>query len=560
MTKTKKKIKFPKKTITAIVVLGALVAGYFALQKEEIQVTLELRQSTATIGTIMQTLDSSGTIEAYEEYTVTALVKGDIIEDNVEVSSIVEKDQLLYHIDSSETENNIIKAENTLTKQRTSYQQTIDSLENLNIKTNMTGTVMEVYVSVGSNVTNQTTIAKITDLSTLQITLPFHKANSDDITVGSMANVLVEEAGEMLMGTVTGVSNSEYISNTGALVREVQIEVKNPGVLTENYTGSATINGATSADTSNFSYKYSSTITAGTSGEISKLNIMNGDAVTKNQVIAVAYDEDMDTTIENAKLTLEDSILTYETTLDTLNDYKITSPITGTIMQKNYKAGDTLSSSNSSLAVVADMSKVKFQMSVDELNVSNLSMDAEVIVTADAIDYRTYMGRIESIGLIGSQSSGVTTYPIIVVIDDPEGLLPGMNVTADIVIKQEQNVVTIPSSYVARGNTVLISESDASNYEKSDSGEPGTISQMASPIDGYVYLCIESGISDGTTVAITNGLKEGTKVYMQSVVATGMNQEDNSNSFSFGGMTSGGMTGTTGGPSSNTGTTTRPGR
>lgn len=544
MTKIFKKLKITKMKVIALIVVAGLVGGYFAFQEKEIEMTTEIRETTATIGSVVDLLDSSGTIEAYETYDIVSLVQGEILEDTFELSSEVTENQILYTVDSSDSESNITKAENALTKQQTSYQAIVDSVDDLNIKSTMDGTIMDVFVAVGDNVSNSTQIASMINLDVLEIVLPFHFAEAQNISIGDTASVTVQEFGETIDGTVTSVSNGSYISSKGSQVSEVRIEVKNPGVLTDVYTGSAVVNGSSSADTGDFTYKYTTTLTAGTSGELTSVNIMKGDYVTLNQIIAVAYDEDMEDTLEDAELTLDDAISDYQTTIDSLDDYYITSPINGTIMSKNYKAGDTITSTNNTtLAIVADMSRVKFEMSVDETNVSLLEVGTEVIVTADAIDYRTYTGHIESIGLIGSQSSGVTTYPVVVVVDDTEGLLPGMNITADIIIDQAVDVVTLPSSYVSRGNMVLISEEDASNYQVTETAEVGKVSSADSGIEGYVYLYIEIGLSDGTTVAIPSGLQAGTTVYMQSVVATGANEVTEEAGFSMPGMTTGATSG-----------------
>ncbi|MFI3226111.1 MAG: efflux RND transporter periplasmic adaptor subunit [Clostridia bacterium] len=516
-----KKFKLPIKKIIAVILVAAIGFGAYSYFKEtEVQVTVELRESVATIGTVENLLDSSGTIEAYETYTISSLVDGEILEDYFELSDEVTEDQLLYHIDSSEIENNLTQAANSYTRQQNTYQSVMDSVADLNIRTSTAGTVMEVNVILGDTVSSNTQIAYILDLENMEITLPFHETDVANISVGDTAYITVQEVGETITGTVRTISNSTYISDTGSRVTEVAINVTNPGVLTDAYTGSATINGYSSAATSDFGYRFSQTVTAGTSGDISSINVIKGDKVTSNQIIAVAYDDDMDTTVQNATLTLEDSQISYEKTLDSLEDYDITSPITGTIMSKSYKAGDTIESFDS-MAVIADMSKVKFEMSIDESNIQLIDENSQVIIVADAIEDKEYIGYIESIGLIGTAMSGVTTYPIVVVIEETDGLLPGMNVTADIVIDQAVDVVTIPSSYVSRGNIVLISEADAANYEVSDSGEPGTISPEPSPIEGYVYLCIATGVSDGTTVEVTAGLSEGTTVYSQALVVTG---------------------------------------
>ena len=57
-----------------------------------------------------------------------------------------------------------------------------------------------------------------------------------------------------------------------------------------------------------------------------------------------------------------------------LEDYSIKSPIDGVVLSKEYKAGDSINSNykGTSLMVVANMSKVKFDMSIDELDIAKV--------------------------------------------------------------------------------------------------------------------------------------------------------------------------------------------
>ena len=82
--------------------------------------------------------------------------------------------------------------------------------------------------------------------------------------------------------------------------------------------------------------------------------------------------------------------------------------------------------------------------------------------------------------------------------DDTEGLLPGMNVNADIVVAEIKGVLTIPNEAVERGNVVLITEDSPSAANKIDKESP----------EGYVYVEVEVGLSDDDNVEIVSGLQE----------------------------------------------------
>ena len=64
--------------------------------------------------------------------------------------------------------------------------------------------------------------------------------------------------------------------------------------------------------------------------------------------------------------------------------------------------------------------------------------------------------------MAGTTTNGVTTYPIEVQIEDTEGLLPGMNVSTEIIVNQVEDVVAIPVGAVVRGDKVLVKTGNTS--------------------------------------------------------------------------------------------------
>ena len=91
-------------------------------------------------------------------------------------------------------------------------------------------------------------------------------------------------------------------------------------------------------------------------------------------------------------------------------------------------------------------------------------------------------------------------------------LLPGMNATAEIVTESADNVLSVPNAAITRGNYVLVTKDSPSAANADDS--------MTAP-DGYVYVKVETGVSDDDYIAITSGLTaEDTVAYDSSYSTT----------------------------------------
>ena len=165
------------------------------------------------------------------------------------------------------------------------------------------------------------------------------------------------------------------------------------------------------------------------------------------------------------------------------------------------------------------------QMSVDELDVSNVKAGQSVVITSDAVENATYSGTVTSVGIEGTTSGGVTTYPVTIRIDKTDGLLPGMNVDAKIVVQSSSDALAVPVSAVVRGNTVLVQKSG-----KATAGEVLQANSDGLP-DGFEYVEVTLGVSDDDYIEVKSGLSEGDIIAVQTV-----SSDTGNSSSSSGGM------------------------
>lgn len=96
--------------------------------------------------------------------------------------------------------------------------------------------------------------------------------------------------------------------------------------------------------------------------------------------------------MQNASDNLRSAQMSMEDTEDQLNSYTITSPISGTVISKEVKAGDTVSNTagSTSLCTIYDLSYLQMTVNVDELEILSIKEGQSVTITADAISGRTF--------------------------------------------------------------------------------------------------------------------------------------------------------------------------
>lgn len=484
-------------SVTAVLLLA--LAGKFLLVQRPAAAAISYTEESVAKRTITNSLTGSGTLQPANSYTVTTLIEGEVLSANFEEGETVEADTVLYEIDSDDAAANIEKAQISLNQAQRSYESTA---ENQTVQANSSGTLYTLEVKKGDEVSQGQTIATIRNDSTMTLTVPFPAEDAATFYVGQAAQVTLDGSFETLSGTVETVSGSEVVGTGNTVTRKVTIAVQNPGGLSASQVAAASVNGLGSAGNGTFTYQSESTVTASASGTVTAVHASEGSTVSKGQTLITLGGDDLEDQLQNAADSLRNAELSMENTQKQLENYTITSPISGTIIDKEYKAGDTVESGET-LCTIYDLSYLEMTLSIDELDISTVEVGQAVQITADAVEGKTFTGTVTKVSVAGTTSGGITSYPVTVRIDEADELLPGMNVDAEIVLEEAADTLAIPSSAVTRGsgNTSLV-------LVTQDSPSAANAVEQEAP-EGYAYVQVETGISDDSYVQILSGLQEG---------------------------------------------------
>jgi len=528
---------------TALIALLLILAIIFLLipkrgKNTEMPVTSE---ATVTRRNLTDAVTGSSVLKPNAEYTVVPMVTGEITEAPFEEGDVVEEGQLMYRFDSADAEKDFERTQLSIQKTQLSYQDTMDTINNLNVISKISGTVRELKVQEGDTVNNGAQLATVYDDSNMEIRLPFNSIDADSIHKGDTAILTLIGNGSTLAGTVTAVSSAAQSIGGYMSVRYVTIKVANPGALTSSDSATAMIGDIACNDVGTFEPVMDYEITAKASGTIETLTIAEGDHVSVGQLVAVLDSSSAQTQRLNAEISMRDAELSLEKAQEKLNEYTITAPISGTVVAKNKKAGDKIESGNISsdntLALIYDMSSLYCELDIDELDIKKISVGQTATITADASD-RIYTGTVENVSVSGTiGSNGVTTYPVKIRLTDfDDALLPGMNVEASIAIATAENALSVPVSSVNRGNIVYVKGEKTSQEDRAP--------------EGYYSVEVTCGVTTDSFVEILSGLNEGDVVYApaqetrQTMMFPGMGgMPGGMGGGMSGGMRSGGMPG-----------------
>ena len=477
----------------------AVAGGVFLLRPQQAKpasVDASYTEAAPERRDVTNTLSGTGTLNPANTYTVKSLVDGKVLTGTIEEGDIVEESNVLYTIDSSDASTNFEKAEIAMQQAQRSYDKVVDRQY---VRAEVAGVVSSLKVTKGDEVTSGQEVAVIRDSSRMLLTLEFPAADAANFSVGQSAAVTLDGTFEQLDGTVTSVSGTDALSAGNLLTRTVTITVKNAGGLTTAQAATASINGVSSIGSATFGYQAERTLTAQAAGTVTSINVQEGSEVAKDDIILGLSGDDLTESIQSASESLRSAEISMQNLQDAMNNYTITAPISGTIIEKDAKVGDAVKAGDT-LCIVYDLSYLEMSINVDELQISSISVGQKVQITADAVPDKTYVGTVTRVSMKGASNGGTTTYPVTIRIDDTDGLRPGMNANAEIVVAEAKNALVVPNAAVVRGSYVLVTK-DSPSAANADT-------TMEAP-EGFVYVPVKTGVSDDDYTQIVSGIQEG---------------------------------------------------
>lgn len=182
----------------------------------------------------------------------------------------------------------------------------------------------------------------------------------------------------------------------------------------------------------------------------------------------------------------------------------ITAPVSGTItglmiaegMQLGGELTSTGTRTSQRAAAIVSKGNPLASFNVSEIDVSLVESGQKVTITLDSIPDKTFTGKVVSVDKVGSITSGVTNYPIVIQFDTSSSqILPNMTATAEIIIEIKESVLWVPSQAVRTqaGQTIVKVLVNGRSQERQVEVGLETTSQAE----------IISGLSKGETVVVS---------------------------------------------------------
>lgn len=205
-----------------------------------------------------------------------------------------------------------------------------------------------------------------------------------------------------------------------------------------------------------------------------------------------------------AKAMIDQASANLKSNLTNLKYTEIISPVDGVVVSKKVDVGQTVAASFQTpemFVVAEDLKRMQIEVSVSEADIGEIKIGQEAKYTLDGYPDREFDGEVTQVRLNPTTVSNVTTYTVIVKVDNSDEILkPGMSANVTIITENKKNILCVPNNafkYVPKNST-----------ERYNSPGVWTLKNKRP-----VRVEVEKGIRDSEYTEISKGdIEEGTPV------------------------------------------------
>ncbi|WP_417362288.1 efflux RND transporter periplasmic adaptor subunit [Galbibacter sp.] len=180
----------------------------------------------------------------------------------------------------------------------------------------------------------------------------------------------------------------------------------------------------------------------------------------------------------------------------------IRATVNGTVLEIPVKEGDQVIEANNfndgtSIATIADMSKMIFEGQVDEAEVEKLEIGMPISIKLGAMQSEEFDAKLKFIAPKGVEDQGAVQFNIEANIEIPDSVFirAGYSANASIILEKKENVLAIKEAWLQ------FDKETEKPYVEVEVGE-----------NEYERRDLELGVSDGINVEILSGITESDKI------------------------------------------------
>jgi multidrug efflux pump subunit AcrA (membrane-fusion protein) len=490
-----------RKVLVALVLVAAAL-GSTVVYTQASKATTTYRTAVVTYGTITQTIGMAGNLAPVSEADLNFVSSGTVQTVYVQVGQQVGIGAPLATLDSTQLSAQLQQAQATLASAQAKRSQDLAGPTAQNL-TSAQNSVASAQVSVNNAQTSQADTQAINSqsVSTAQAAVnDAQKAVDVDQLLVNQDNLAVT-ADCVSPSTTCTADKAKLAADEQTLARDQATLAAAKNSLAMTTAKAQQSNNQAAASLASMQQQY---------------------AAAKSSLAALATGATWQTVqMDDAQIQINQ--ISVNTLQHQLDGTTLTAPIAGIVAQVNVKAGQAVSTTSATNAIVIftpGAYAVTGTVSDSQVNMVALGQAADVTPAGST---QAVQGKITSIAPAATISSGVATFAVTAQLTDTSNSIrPGMSATVNIVLNQVVHVLTVPTSAVhttAAGSTVQVLVN----------GVPKTV-------------VVQTGASDPTRIQIVSGLQLN-QVVVIAVVTSSVPSGNGSSVLGGGGRGGGGFRG-----------------
>ncbi len=486
-----KKKKSKKRIVILVVVLVVAALGVFgymqmrAKQAEQAKTTYDIVDVTK--GTIEVKVKGAGTVEPLDDNTVYADAAAKVTEVLFENGDTVSAGDVVAVMQSDALESQKSSLEQQIDETDMSILTARSTTGSKSVMSPVKGVVKAVFAKEGDTVD-----AVVKRDGALAVICPDELMKTEI----SYKNTLVPgDAVKVTIGAASADGVVVSVSGGKAVVQFTDdgFAIGDSAVVTDANGGEIGSGPVTVANPVYVSAK---------GGTVDDVRVEAGDDISRGGKVMTLEGDILSSTLYSLleqRESLQDDL---DDVLADIDNLSVKAGTDGVVTGLALKAGQPVQE-GTALFTIQNAGAVKIDVEIDELDIASIETGDDATVTFDALPEKTYKANILKINPVGTAQNNVTKYTVTLALDNAEGVMLGMSADVQIVSEQAQDVLLIPVEAIQtiNGEKFVVFEGD---INKDLDYTPATHK-------------VVTGITDGVSIEVTEGLNEGDRVAVPRV-------------------------------------------
>jgi HlyD family secretion protein len=223
-----------------------------------------------------------------------------------------------------------------------------------------------------------------------------------------------------------------------------------------------------------------------------EISLKRAKSLTAQQLLSQSDLDGAQTTRDSAAAAVAQSQAALKQAETNVSYTRITSPIDGVVVDRQYDVGQTVAASFQApviFTIAQDLTKMQVLTNIDEADVGRVRVGQEATFSVDAFPDQPFRGAVSQIRLSPQTVQNVVTYPVVLDVANLDlKLKPGMTANVQVPVEVRKDVLRVPNAALRfrPDNADLVPDARKDKAKGAPSSESASSPSPAGPETGRI--------------------------------------------------------------------------